>query len=116
MGYYGLLGIMNYLGVDNRIDILELKACPFENLGLDSGFRRRDEFEASSLFVIPAPHQVRDKLQPESSGIEEEFDVYTITALLVTNASKAILRHASTKFIVPIMFVCTICCRSVCDG
>jgi len=26
---------------------------------------------------------VRDKLQPESSGIEEEFDVYTITALLV---------------------------------
>jgi len=44
---------------------------------------RRDEFEASSLFVIPAPHQVRDKLQPESSGIEEEFDVYTITALLV---------------------------------
>jgi len=60
-----------------------LKACPFENLGLDSGFRRRDEFEGSSLFVIPAPHQVRDKLQPESSGIEEEFDVYTITALLV---------------------------------
>jgi hypothetical protein len=55
MGYYGLLGIMNYLGVHNRIDILELKACPFENLGLGSGFRRRDEFEASSLFVIPAP-------------------------------------------------------------
>jgi four helix bundle protein len=26
---------------------------------------------------------VRDKLQPESSGIEEEFDVYTTTALLV---------------------------------
>jgi hypothetical protein len=26
---------------------------------------------------------VRDKFQPESSGIEEEFDVYTITALLV---------------------------------
>jgi len=63
-----------------------LKACPFENLGLDSGFRRRDEFEASSLFVIPAPHQVRDKLQPESSGIEEEFDVYTITALLVISS------------------------------
>ena len=55
-----------------------------KTLGVDSGFRRRDEFEASSLFVIPAPHQVRDKLQPESSGIEEEFDVYTITALLVT--------------------------------
>jgi hypothetical protein len=44
---------------------------------------RRDEFEASSLFVIPTPYQVGGKLQPESSGIEEEFDVYTITALLV---------------------------------
>jgi hypothetical protein len=68
-----------------------LKACPFENLGLDSGFRRRDEFEAPSLFVIPAPHQVRDKLQPESSGIEEEFDVYTITALLVSRDWKEYL-------------------------
>ena len=28
--------------------------CPFETLVLDSGFRRRDELEASSLFVIPA--------------------------------------------------------------
>jgi len=36
------------------MDVLELKACAFENLGLDSGFRRRDEFDASSLFVIPA--------------------------------------------------------------
>ena len=69
------------------MDIAELRACPPKTLGLDSGFRRRDEFEASPLFVIPAPHQVRDKLQPESSGIEEEFDVYTITALLV------IIRH-----------------------
>jgi hypothetical protein len=51
-----------------------LKACPFENLGLDSGFRRRDEFEASSLFVIPAPYQVRGKLQPESSVSGENRD------------------------------------------
>jgi hypothetical protein len=43
---------------------------PDENRG------RRDEFEAWSLFVIPAPYQVRGKLQPESSDIKEEFDVY----------------------------------------
>jgi len=79
-----------------------LKACPFENLGLDSGFRRRDEFEASSLFVIPAPHQVRDKLQPESSGIEEEFDVYTITALLVISFNEKVA-HQSGKILIRFM-------------
>ena len=42
------------LGVHNRVDIVDLMACPFETLGLDSGFRRRDEFDVSSLFVIPA--------------------------------------------------------------
>jgi hypothetical protein len=36
------------------MDIAELRACPPKTLGLDSGFRRRDEFEAPSLFVIPA--------------------------------------------------------------
>jgi hypothetical protein len=50
---------------------------PDENRG------RRDEFEASSLFVIPAPYRVWGRLQPESSGIKEEFDVYTIMALLI---------------------------------
>jgi len=45
------------------MDIAELRACPPQPLGLDSGsriwafrdkLRRRDEFEAPSLFVIPA--------------------------------------------------------------
>ena len=45
---------MTYYGVHNRIDIIDMRAFPFEPLGLDSGFRRRDEFEAPSLLVIPA--------------------------------------------------------------
>jgi hypothetical protein len=36
------------------MDIAELMAYPYKTLRLDSGFRRRDEFEAPSLFVIPA--------------------------------------------------------------
>jgi hypothetical protein len=44
------------------MDIAELRACPPKTLGLDSGFRRR---------------------KPESTGIKEEFEIYTIMALLV---------------------------------
>jgi hypothetical protein len=36
------------------MDIAELMAYRYKTLRLDSGFRRRDEFEAPSLFVIPA--------------------------------------------------------------
>ena len=36
------------------MDIANLIAYPYKTLRLDSGFRRRDEFEAPSLFVIPA--------------------------------------------------------------
>ncbi len=54
----------------------DLDIC--ETPGRDSGFRRRDEFEAWCLFVIPSPYQVQGKLQPESSGIREKFDAYTI--------------------------------------
>jgi hypothetical protein len=37
-----------------KIDTIDLRFWRFETIGLDSGFRRRDEFEAWSLFVIPA--------------------------------------------------------------
>ena len=43
-----------YQGVHNKIDIIDLRVWQFETPRLDSGFRRRDGFEASSLFVIPA--------------------------------------------------------------
>jgi len=46
--------IVTYLGVHIKIDIIDSRVWQFETPGLDSGFRRRDEFEASSLFVIPA--------------------------------------------------------------
>ena len=36
------------------MDIANLMAYPYKTLRVDSGFRRRDEFEAPSLFVIPA--------------------------------------------------------------
>jgi hypothetical protein len=36
------------------MDIAELRDYPSKTFRLDSGFRRRDEFEAPSLFVIPA--------------------------------------------------------------
>ena len=36
------------------MDIANLMAYPYKTLRLDSGFRRRDKFEAPSLFVIPA--------------------------------------------------------------
>jgi hypothetical protein len=57
------------------MDSIDLTAWPFEIPGLDSGFRRRDDFEASFLSSF--------RRKPESSGIKEEFDVYTIMALLV---------------------------------
>jgi hypothetical protein len=82
------LSVVNCEGVRNRIDIIDKRTCSYETLGLDSGVRRRDEFEASSLIVIPAPYQVRGRLQPESSGTKEEFDVYTIMALLVRVMSR----------------------------
>ena len=47
---------------------------PFETPGLDSGFRRRDELEASFLFVIPA------KAGIQWFCFKEEFDVQTIMA------------------------------------
>jgi len=36
------------------MDIANLMTYPYKTLRLDSGFRRRDEFEAPSLLVIPA--------------------------------------------------------------
>jgi len=36
------------------MDIANLMAYPYKTLRLDSGFRRRDEFEAPPIFVIPA--------------------------------------------------------------
>ena len=36
------------------MDIAELMTDPYKTLRLDSGFRRRDEFEGPALFVIPA--------------------------------------------------------------
>ena len=36
------------------MEIAKLMAYPYKTFQLDSGFRRRDEFEAPSLFVIPA--------------------------------------------------------------
>ena len=65
------------------MDIAELRACPPKTLGLDSGFRRRDEFEAPSLFLIPANPGSGPGQAPESAGIKEEFEIYTIMALLV---------------------------------
>ncbi len=44
-----------YEGVHNKIDMIDLAALPFDTPGLDSGFRRRDDFKAPFLFVIPAP-------------------------------------------------------------
>jgi hypothetical protein len=41
--------------VRNRIDSINLRGGPFETHGLDSGFRRRDEFQASPLCIIPGP-------------------------------------------------------------
>ena len=57
------------------MDIANLMAYPYKTLRLDSGFRRRDKFEAPSLFVIPAKAGIQ--------GIREKFDVYTIMALLI---------------------------------
>jgi hypothetical protein len=34
--------------------MIDLAAWPFEIPGLDSGFRRRDDFKALLFFVIPA--------------------------------------------------------------
>jgi hypothetical protein len=37
------------------IGTIDLRVWSFKISDLDSGFRRRDEFEALSLLVIPAP-------------------------------------------------------------
>jgi hypothetical protein len=44
---------MSYSGVPNDI-YHHFEGLPTEIQGLDSGFRRRDEFETSFLLVIPA--------------------------------------------------------------
>jgi hypothetical protein len=46
-----------------------------ETPGLDSGFRRRDDFEVASFSSF--------RRKPESSSIKKELDVNTIMALLI---------------------------------
>ena len=66
---------MTYQGVHNKIDIIDLRSGNLKPLDWTPAFAGETDLRRPPFSSF--------RRKPESSGIKEEFDVYTIMALLI---------------------------------